>query len=993
MSECDARNRSKLQCKFNTLLILLLIVHVKCDNTPFVPDSEDSYEPSKPLNLTVIKATSTKIELSWAKPEHENGDLKGYRIYFIDGNYTDVRSTRGPVLSYTLDGLKPYTEYKIWVKAYTLKNEGMQSDSVRFRTDVAGPSPPIITNLTCQSNNTIFIEWKRPRPSETYNSVDHYFIMYKSTDSDVYEERAINASEIDNITDTFQVLLTNLTTDTLYEVQLQAGTRSTYREKELIRGLPTGTRTISVKPDCDKYTPLLSQVPGELSAGMIAGLLCVIVAILVALFVLVIWKKCFRASYYYLDDPTALSVPTACDWDQQKENGVNTAIPIHLFAKHVAGLHADGDIGFSKEYETIQNSCTEGHTVINSQLPDNKMKNRYLNILAYDHTRVHLLPLPGQKKSTEYLNANYIDGFQRSRAYIGTQGPLPATFNCFWRMVWEQRVAIIVMITNLIERGRRKCDMYWPKEGTEVYGVISVTMVKEDIMATYTIRTFQIRHLRIKKKKSNVQERTVLQYHYTNWPDHGTPDHPLPILRFVSKSSAANPPDAGPIIVHCSAGVGRTGAYIVLDAMLKEIKAKREVNIYGFLRHIRTQRNFLVQTEEQYVFIHDALVEAIESGETNIHQGYLSRYLSTIVANPQCDKSLPGIVLDNQYKLVTAFRAEDYNMISARKPINMCKNRNNDIVPMECFRVHLTPKPGVDGSDYINATWLIGFHKMREFIITQTPLSNTVMDFWQMVWDHSAQTVVMLTNTENQELEPFWPSEQNVLEGENYKVKLVVESEQNGCIMRDFTLQSAQDDYDLPVRIFHYPSWPHSCSPLHHVFDLIRRVQEWNKETQHGPIIVIDRYGGNEAATFCLLTSVSKQLAHEGHVDIYMYAKLYHIRRPGIWPEVNDYLFLYEAIEALANSSGFTSGGGVTPTPVGLGPTPDIYISSNGHINGYVRFDSENGNETAITTENGFVCGENGFERSDSSNRVVQGNGNVSIMNSGSIEDNLHSAQ
>mgnify|MGYP002716591894 FL=1 len=102
------------------------------------------------------------------------------------------------------------------------------------------------------------------------------------------------------------------------------------------------------------------------------------------------------------------------------------------------------------------------------------------------------------------------------------------------------------------------------------------------------------------------------------------------------------------------------------------------------------------------------------------------------------------------YQLVTSFRAEDYNTISARKPVNINKNRNNDIVPMECFRVHLTPKPGIDGSDYINATWLIGYHKMREFIITQTPLENTIMDFWQMVWDHSAQTVVLLTSTESQ---------------------------------------------------------------------------------------------------------------------------------------------------------------------------------------------------------------------------------------------------
>ncbi|KAK6634358.1 hypothetical protein RUM43_011758 [Polyplax serrata] len=886
--------------------------------------------------------------------------------------------------------LGPYTEYKIWVKAYTWKNEGLQSDSVRYRTDVGGPSAPTITNLTCQSNNTLFIEWRRPKPADYYITVDQYFVLYRNYDSNEFEEKSVAPTEsLDNTTGLFQTLLTNLTTDTLYEVQVQAGTKSIYYDKELIRGSLSGTRRIFVKTDCDKYSPLLSQVSNELSAGMIAGFICVVVALIAALLILVVWKKCVKGTYYYLDDPTSMSVPTACDWDQQKENGINTAIPIHLFAKHVASLHADGDIGFSKEYETIQNSSTEGHTVINSQLPDNKMKNRYLNILAYDHTRVHLLPLPGQKKSTEYLNANYIDGFQRSRAYIGTQGPLPATFNCFWRMVWEQRVGIIVMITNLIERGRRKCDMYWPKEGTEVYGVISVTMVREDVMATYTIRTFQIRHLRIKKKKSNVQERTVLQYHYTNWPDHGTPDHPLPILRFVSKSSAANPPDAGPIIVHCSAGVGRTGAYIVLDAMLKQIRAKGEVNIYGFLRHIRTQRNFLVQTEEQYVFIHDALVEAIESGETNIHQGYLSRYLSTMVTNPQCDKSLPGVVLDNQYKLVTSFRAEDYNTISARKAVNVCKNRNNENVPIECFRVHLTPKPGVDGSDYINATWLVGFHKMREFIITQTPLEDTVMDFWQMVWDHSAQTVVLLTSPESQELNVFWPTEQNLLEGENYKVKLVVESEQNGCTMRDFALQSVQDDYDLPVRIFHYPSWPHSCSPLHKVFDFIKRVQEWNKETQHGPVIVVDRFGGNEAATFCLLTSVYKQLTHESHADIYMFAKLYHMRRLGIWPAVNDYLYLYEAIESLANSSGFTSAGAVTPTPVGLGPTPDIYISSNGHINGYVRFsDSDNLNEvTTVGNENGFPRhGGDGLEGIPPAG--LQGNGTIPNMNHVSIDEN-----
>lgn len=153
----------------------------------------------------------------------------------------------------------------------------------------------------------------------------------------------------------------------------------------------------------------------------------------------------------------------------------------------------------------------------------------------------------------------------------------------------------------------------------------------------------------------------VKQYHYTNWPDHGTPDHPLPVLSFIKKSSAANPLDAGPIIVHCSAGVGRTGTYIVLDAMLKQIAAKGEVNIYGFLRHIRTQRNFLVQTEEQYIFLHDALLEAIEFGNTCIGHtnvpNYIINLLTSDVIHPD---NTHRKLLDSQFSVIFFVNIQKY---------------------------------------------------------------------------------------------------------------------------------------------------------------------------------------------------------------------------------------------------------------------------------------------------------------------------------------------
>lgn len=166
--------------------------------------------------------------------------------------------------------------------------------------------------------------------------------------------------------------------------------------------------------------------------------------------------------------------------------------------------------------------------------------------------------------------------------------------------------------------------------------------------------------------------------------------------------------------------------------MLRQIEHKNVVNIFGFLRHIRTQRNFLVQTEEQYIFIHDALIEAIASGETNMRLNSIAQYTNNLD------------LISEQFKLITSFQPKDIHITSATKQVNSVKNRGT-ILPLEGSRAHLTPKPGMDGTDYINATWLFGFRRLRDFIVTQHPLSNTIKDFWQMILDHSIQTIVLLS--------------------------------------------------------------------------------------------------------------------------------------------------------------------------------------------------------------------------------------------------------
>lgn len=258
----------------------------------------------------------------------------------------------------------------------------------------------------------------------------------------------------------------------------------------------------------------------------------------------------------------------------------------------------------------------------------NKPKNRYANVIAYDHSRVVLQPINGIPGS-DYINANYCDGYRKSNAYIATQGPLPETFQDFWRMVWEQKSASIVMMTKLEERTRIKCDQYWPSKGVETYGDIEVALVNYEELATYCIRTFTLKNNSMYEAMSPTRE--VKQFQFTAWPDHGVPRHPTPFLMFLRRVKSMNPPESGPLLIHCSAGVGRTGCYIVIDSMLERIKYEPTVDIYGHVTCLRAQRNYTVQTEDQYIFIYDSVLEAVIAGNTEVHTRMLYEHIKMLM--------------------------------------------------------------------------------------------------------------------------------------------------------------------------------------------------------------------------------------------------------------------------------------------------------------------------------------------------------------------------
>ncbi|XP_031140960.1 receptor-type tyrosine-protein phosphatase delta isoform X35 [Sander lucioperca] len=563
-------------------------------------------------------------------------------------------------------------------------------------------------------------------------------------------------------------------------------------------------------------------------------------------------------------------------------------IPIMDLADHQERLKANDNLKFSQEYESIDPG--QQFTWEHSNLEVNKPKNRYANVIAYDHSRVLLSAIDGVPGS-DYINANYIDGYRKQNAYIATQGSLPETFGEFWRMIWEQRSAVIVMMTKLEERSRVKCDQYWPTRGTETYGLIQVTLLDTVELATYCVRTFAL------FKNGSSEKREVRQFQFTAWPDHGVPEHPTPFLAFLRRVKACNPPDAGPMVVHCSAGVGRTGCFIVIDAMMERIKHEKTVDIYGHVTLMRAQRNYMVQTEDQYVFIHDALQEAINCGTTEVPARNLYAYIQKLT-QIEGGENVTGMELE--FKRLANTKAHTSRFISANLPCNKFKNRLVNIMPYESTRVCLQPIRGVEGSDYINASFIDGYRQQKAYIATQGPLAETTEDFWRMLWEHNSTIVVMLTKLREmgrEKCHQYWPAERSA-RYQYFVVDPMAEYNMPQYILREFKVTDARDGQSRTVRQFQFTDWPEQGVPKsgEGFIDFIGQVHKTKEQFgQDGPISVHCSAGVGRTGVFITLSIVLERMRYEGVVDIFQTVKMLRTQRPAMVQTEDQYQFCYRA--------------------------------------------------------------------------------------------------
>ncbi|XP_044160405.1 tyrosine-protein phosphatase non-receptor type 9-like isoform X2 [Bufo gargarizans] len=322
---------------------------------------------------------------------------------------------------------------------------------------------------------------------------------------------------------------------------------------------------------------------------------------------------CMDHLFVIYSEQNPKSRPLPADMEQSIHMPEEGGMTVLGLVQHVKRMKKRG---IFQEYEEIRKEPPVG-TFDVSKKPYNQAKNRYSDVLCLDQSRVKL-GLIGTDETTDYINASFMDGYKRKYAYIATQGPLPKTFDDFWRMVWEQRVLIIVMTTRVIERGRIKCGQYWPLEAgrSEDSGHFIIRNIHIDLF-----QDFKLTHLDLYNKQTN-ESRSVAHYQYMSWPDFGVPKSASAMLDFRAQvkqhqamavqalgSEWAGHPAGPPIVIHCSAGIGRTGTFCTLDICLSRLENIGTVDVLQTVKRMRTQRAFSIQTWDQYYFCYMAIIE------------------------------------------------------------------------------------------------------------------------------------------------------------------------------------------------------------------------------------------------------------------------------------------------------------------------------------------------------------------------------------------------
>eukprot|EP00731_Ephydatia_muelleri_P018727 Em0011g767a len=517
------------------------------------------------------------------------------------------------------------------------------------------------------------------------------------------------------------------------------------------------------------------------------------------------------------------------------------SISLSCFREHVEKMHGDENNGFQLEFKCLKSEPDKSDHIDSSQLPCNQVKNRFCNILPYDASRVKLKELNGIPGS-DYINASYIDGYNCQNIYISTQGPTDETVNDFWRMVWEKRLGTIVMLTRCIENGREKCAQYWAStNGNHETAQFKVATISATQFADYTITSLVVSD----KEKSEDEPLHVKHFHFTSWPDHGVPDTPsslVSFIKYVQKNRKFT--EESPLLVHCSAGVGRSGTFIALHILLERIKTEDSINVFECVNQMRKRRPFMVQS--------------LVSGKRLAQDSTNSTYINA--------SRIQG------YKLSCIYTA-------TQGPLS---NTVNDfwkmIMEQECKTIVMLCELMEEGEESCACYWPTAEGPVNFGTISVHLLSAVISN--GMIFRN------------------FKLTENSV----RYPVGFKTATSSDVAILNPTGYRTLKRRYpacnELLVAQYCYSEWPQHGKPasLPNMLTLLDTLNKALSASEKNVITVVCNDGCGRTGSFICIHSELERLKAEGVVNIFQSVKAMRSYRPGMVQDVGQYAFCHDVL-------------------------------------------------------------------------------------------------
>lgn len=581
---------------------------------------------------------------------------------------------------------------------------------------------------------------------------------------------------------------------------------------------------------------------------------------------------------------------------------IESFVPIEIEVKHLPPIKVEDLPGYVQEkrangdlknqfQDLIPNNPTLS-TVAASSV--NIKKNRYKNIFPNDDSRV-VLKSKNKADNSDYINASYINGNDGKPSYIAAQGPLLQTLDDFWQMIWQENIDKVLMLTHLTEgENRVKCEKYWPDSGTEIrYGDVTVKCTKENSFFSYILRTLEV--------TCASETRTILQYHFIAWPDKKIPDDSSRLLRFIQQVTPVTVEIEKPILVHCSAGIGRTGVYIAIDRQLRLLNNNKDINIFECCQDMRSNRPWMVQTVEQYLFIYDCVLEWAQCRDTFIPSiDFVKRAnMSDVAERRQKElKAIETLIPSMAELRQTKGKAEN----------NKEKNRSEEILPQDGARVILQRED--TENNYINASFMDGFIKPNEFITTQIPFKSTKQDFWEMVYEYDITTIVLLDDgTESQDDIPYWPERSEDLAYGSIRIHFEVEETEEFFVKRTFTIHHEEDKDEVQC-VFHYhlsqlPSMQGSLTLLDPVCEVLKEIGAGKtKALDDGLTCIQCLDGAKVTGVFVACKICIDQMELENGTDVFQAVKSLRKVQPKMVDNERQYNLIFRILERFIEKKG-----------------------------------------------------------------------------------------